>query len=224
MYDSEAQRPHISRLPTEEIRGDNGVMAIKTALKKFNSDVREDAEDTLRKQNTGLADLATTIFSPDIQDLLDSKKARLMSADEPKVPSIEVISKETLPPVYGKDLTPFVYKLHAVEVHQYIDIDGVDKPSWMAGGKQPDGVKVERENWVEGKKTGPQAPTFSMYEKPSRSEEVRVHSSHHRQPQKEAAGDKPLEEKVHKKKHRSDKEHSKSDKEHKSDKKKKSSK
>lgn len=224
MYDPEANRPHISRLPTEEIRGDKALMAVKSQLKKFTSDVREEAEDALRKQNTGLADLGQTIFSPDIKELLDTNKARLMSADEPKVPSIEVISKETLPPIYGKDLTPFVYKLHAVEVHQYIDIDGVDKPTWMAGGKQPEGLKVERENWVEGKRTGPQAPTFSMYEKPTRTEEVRVHSADHNKPKADIADAKVLEEKVHKKKHRSEKEHGKSDKEHKSEKKKRSSK
>lgn len=162
MDSEEIVHPHITRMQTAEVSGDAAVMSMKGALKRFPTMDRETAEDTLRKQNTGLDSIGYASLSPEIRELIDKGEARIMGQDELKIPSIEVVSKETLPPIYGEDLSPFVYKLHAVEVHQYIPVDGVEKPDWMVKGQMPKSLGPSSHiQWKDESKTGPIAPVFS---------------------------------------------------------------
>merc|ERR1712137_909626 len=85
-----------------------------------------------------------------------------MSDDEQKVPTVEIVGQRVLDPVFGEDLEPLVYKLHAVEVHQYIPIEGVPTPEFVHDCSNYTAMRnVLPDQWVSEAEVGKVAPTLT---------------------------------------------------------------
>merc|ERR1712064_10859 len=155
---------YISRLNTEEVSTRPGISQLQKQLKRFEKDNQTHAEDTLRKQNTGLDQLVNIKLTPDLQTLMESGEARILGDHDSKEVRTTIIDERQPDPVYGQELPPFVYKLHSVEVHQYVDVgdNSQTKPPREVSARTT-GTGVSSE-WVGAEKTGPRAQIISQIE------------------------------------------------------------